>query len=259
MGFPGYIELGWGQEKLNSATDVMGCPLGTRAMTPDGRVFRYAKAGEAITGAGYLCQTPITAANHDMDLAVQAAVAIGATSIPVTLGAAAAAKDLYKDGYIWINDGAGEGQIFRIASHAVVASAGTLTAILAEGEKVKVALTTATSLAGLKLNPYNGILLYNTTLDGIATGVATVAVTNAYYTWLQTWGDAAVLVNGTIVLGKAIAPGVTTSGSVDTYPITLSTGTPDTYVPGDTMPIGWVNNPIAVTTDYAHVFLTIAP
>ncbi len=259
MGYPSTLELAWGEEKHTSTKDFAGCPLGTRAVLPDGRVFRYALAGEAITGAGYLVQDPITAANHDMDLVIPTSWAVGDTSVIVTLGATAAAANLYKDGYVYVNDGGGEGHFYRIKSHAAVASAGNLTAVLQDDEKVIVATVAGTSLAGLKQNPYNGVLLYNTTPDGVPRGVATRAIASGSYAWVQTWGDCAALINGTVVLGKMVTAGLTTSGSIDTYPITLVEGAPNTYIPGNAPEIGWVCNPVAVTTQYGHIFLMIMP
>ena len=247
MAFPGYVELTYGDEKKEDVAEILGLVLGTRGITPDGRVFRYAKAGEAL-GAGKLCQDPLAIANEDMDLVTQAAAAIGDTQILVTTGGAVAV-DLYKDGYIYINDGPGEGHIYRIKGNTVTSGAATMTVTLEDGETVREALTTAGSLSGLKKNPYNGTLLYNTTPDGIARGVAPIEVTNAYYFWLQTWGDAAVLIDGTVVLGKSVVPGLNVTGSADAH---VTTG-------DDSGDIGRVEPPIAVTTDYGHVFLTISP
>lgn len=248
MGFPSYVELNWGDEKKENTAEVLGLLLGTRGITPDGRVFRYAKAGEAL-GAGKLCQDPLAIANHDMDLVLQAAAAIGDKTIAVTLGATLASLDQYKDGKIGVNDGPGEGHIYRIKSNPAAVSGATLVLTLEDGETVREALTTAASLLGLEPNAYNGTLLYNTSPDGIPTGVAPIEVTNAYYHWLQTWGDCMLLINGTVVLGKMVVPGLTTSGSVDVH---ISTG-------DQSMNIGVVKSPIAVSTDYARIFLTIAP
>lgn len=243
------VELSYGMEKVENAANVWGNVLGTRGVTPDGRVFRLSKAGEAL-GAGYLCQGPLAIANHDMDLAVQTAGSVGDTEIKVTLGGTASTKDQYADGYIHINDGAGEGHMYHLArTHDAVSSAATFTATLATGETVREALTTAASLAGLKANPYNGTLLCNTTPDGIPRGVAPIEVTSDYYFWLQTWGQASVLINGTVVLGKTVSPGLTTSGSVDAF---VSGGSNA----GD---IGFVESPISVTTDYGDIYLRISP
>ena len=250
----------YGTEKLNSASDVFDVPFGTPLQLPDGRVYRYALAGEALA-AGFLCQDPLAVANEDMDLAVQAAGTVGDSTISVTT-AGAVAVNLYKDGYIYVNDGAGEGHIYRVKGNTVTTGAATMTVTLADGETVKEALATATSLVGLKKNPYNGSLVYNIAEDGIPRGVASTEVTNAYYCFLQTWGDAAVLINSTVVLGKALAPGTTTTGSLDAMPIAMTwvaTTVADTYTDGDKISVAWAASPIGATTDYGHVFLTIAP
>jgi len=246
MSFSSYVELDYGAEKKTSTTSIGNLSLGTRGTTPDGRVFRYSLAGEAI-GAGKLAQDPLAVANEDMDLAVQAAGAVGDTSVSVTTGGAVAV-DLYAEGYLYINDDAGEGHMYRVKGNTVTSGSATMTVTLAAGETVAVALTTS-SLAGLKKNPYNGALLYNTTPDGIARGVAPTDVANAEYFWSQTWGEAAVWVQGTVVLGQAVVPSTNTSGAVDAH-----VGTGD-----DNANVGVVCSPISVTTDYGHIFLTIAP
>jgi hypothetical protein len=247
MGFARYVELAWGDEKKESVAAIGNLTPGTRGVTPDGRVFRYSSAGEAL-GAGKLIQDPLAVANEDMGLAIQAAAAIGDTTIKVTTGGAVAV-DLYKDGYIYINDGPGEGHLYRIKGNTVTTGAATMTVTLEDGETVRQALTTADSKAGLKKPPYQSMLLYNTTPDGIPRGLAPIEVTSAYFFWAQTWGDCAGLIDGVVVLGKAVVPGLNISGSFDAH---VTTGDNS----GD---VGWVNSPIAATTEYGHLFLTIAP
>ena len=84
-----------------------------------------------------------------MDLAITTAAA-GATSVTVTLGATAATEDQYKDGFLYINDGAtGEGHVYKIKSNAVGASGGTCVLTLDEEDGLVTALTNGTNLAGL--------------------------------------------------------------------------------------------------------------
>jgi hypothetical protein len=246
MAFPRTVELNWGDEKKESSTAIGNIAVGTRGITPDGRVFRYASAGEAL-GAGKLLQDPVAIANEDMDLAPQAAAAIGAKTMTVTTGGAVAV-DLYKDGYLYINDGPGEGHIYRVQGNTVTTGVATMTVTLEEGETIREALTTADSQVGLKKPPYQSMLLYNTTPDGIPRGVAPIEVTNAYFFWAQTWGDCGLWINGTVVLGKTVSPGLTTSGSVDAF---VAGGS-------NAGAIAYVNSPIAITTDYGHCFLTIS-
>ena len=242
MAFLNYVGLDYGDETVTSTTESRGVTLGTKGLMPDGRVFRYSKAGEAIT-AGLMCQTPLAIANHDMDL-VTAAAAVGATSIVSTLGGTAVTKDQYKGGTLYVNDGAGEGQTFRIATHAAVSSSGDFTVPFEGKQTVKTALT-ASSLTGLKANPYNGTLIYNTTPDGIPTGFTPTDVASGAYFWQQTYGDAAVFAQGTMVLGQCVVPSTNTTGAVDPH---VATG-------DDNWNVAVVCSPIAVTTDYQHVFI----
>ena len=242
MAFLNYVGLDYGDETVTSTTESRGVTIGTKGLLPDGRVFRYSYAGEAIT-AGKLCQNSVAIANHDMDL-VTAATAVGSSTIVVTLGATAATKDQYKGGTIYVNDDAGEGQSFRIGAHAAVGSGAAFTVPLEGKQTVKTALTSS-SLCGLKANPYNGTLAYNTTPDGIPTGFTCTDVASGAYFWQQTYGDGTALVNGTVVLGQCVVPGTTTSGSVDAH---VATG-------DDNWNVAVVCNPISVTTDYQHVFI----
>ena len=242
MAFLNYVGLDYGDELATSTTESRGVTIGTKGLMPDGRVFRYSYAGEAIT-AGLICQNSLAIANHDMDL-VTAATAAGSSTIAVTLGGTAVTKNQYKGGTIYVNDGAGEGQSFRIGAHAAVDSSGTFTVPLEGRQTVKTALTAA-SLCGVKANPYNGTLIYNTTPDGIPTGFTCTDVASGAYFWQQTYGDGTALVNGTVVLGQCVVPGTTTSGSVDAH---VATG-------DDNMNVALVCSPISVTTDYQHVFI----
>ena len=242
MAFLNYVGLDYGDETVTSTTESRGITLGTKGLMPDGRVFRYSKAGEAIT-AGLMCQNSIAIANHDMDL-VTAAAAAGATSIVSTLGGTAVTADQYKGGTLYVNDGDGEGQTFRIATHAAVSSSGDFTVPFEGKQTVKTALT-ASSLTGLKANPYNGTLIYNTTPDGIPTGFTPTDVASGAYFWQQTYGDAAVFAQGTMVLGQCVVPSTNTTGAVDPH---VATG-------DDNWNVAVVCSPIAVTTDYQHVFI----
>mgnify|MGYP006899554560 CR=1 FL=1 len=245
MGFPGFVSLNYGDELVTSTTEDLGVTIGTKGIMEDGRVFIYALAGADTITAGLLAQDPLPIGNHDMDL-VTAATAVGATSIAITLGATAATADQYKGGTVYVNDGPGEGQHFRIGAHPAVASSGVFTVPLEGRQTVRTALTAA-SLCGIKANPYNGVLLYNTTPDGIPVGFAPTDLAASTYFWLQTWGDGTALVNGTVVIGKYVTPGLTISGSVDTH-----------IAGGDaSMNVALVKGPISVDTDYQHVFITI--
>jgi hypothetical protein len=171
--------------------------LGEKAETVDGRVYRYALAGASDLAPGKVCVAEAIAANH-VNKAVSAAAAVGATQVSATLGATAAAANLYQDGMMVVSDDVGEGISYLIASHNAVLSAGVLTANLVDS--VKVALTTASEVS-FHRNPWAGAIISPGAIAHRPIGVPNVTVTAAYYGWLQTGGECAVLADGVISKG----------------------------------------------------------
>ena len=203
MSFPTSINLKPGMEKVETSSQKH--KLGTRATTPDGRVFYYAEnSGTAIDHAGYLVDGIAAVAAHDMDLAFTATSA-GATS--ATSGTSlTVTKDQYKDGYIYINDGPGQGEIYQVKSNTAVSSATGLSITIDEEDGFATALTTA-SLFGLMYNPYKDIKIIDG--DGTMTtgvlGVTTTAVTADYFCWIQTAGPASVRLGAQVgIVGDAL-------------------------------------------------------
>ena len=89
-------------------------------------------------------------------------------------------------------------------SAATAGSDGTeaLTINLFDTDKVATALTTD-SQAGLIKNTHNAVEVWDADdIDGIAAGIPRCDVANGSYFWNQVYGPAAVLVSGTVVLGK---------------------------------------------------------
>ena len=52
-------------------------------------------------------------------------------------------------------------------------------------------------------------------IDGVVVGIPPRDLSSGYYGWFQTSGPAAVLTNGTVVVGKNMMTGSTTDGSGD--------------------------------------------
>lgn len=241
-----FVGIPWGKEKVGTTTRREH-PLGQLGLTPDGRLHRWCFSDGAIGAGALLAQKAPTAA-HDMDLAIQAAAAVNDTSIAVTLGATAATLNQYEDGIIYINDGAGEGHIYHIKSNPVAALSATLRVVLQDGDVVREALTTATSLAGLIENAYKDVVIHPTTTVGRAVGFTNDEWADNEYNWACSRGDVAALVEGTLVLGETASPSTTTAGSV----------TPTNYGGTVESPIvGYVNAVVAVTTDYQYLYARI--
>ena len=200
--------------------------IGTRMELPDGRVFYYGKSGAAITAGKIAMMAGIDHADHIKDLAVAAAVAAGGNQITVTNASSAitgtgrytgdfTTGGTYEDGYIFVNDAAGEGQVWQIMEHSSATTSGTLTIDLYPNDSVRTALTTSSEV-GLAENPYAAPIVWD--LNGIlgpVVGIPNCDQTSGYYGWYQTKGVATVLTNGTFVKGKNVMSGSSTDGSGD--------------------------------------------
>ncbi len=187
--------------------------LGTRGVTPDGRVYRYGLAGAVDLAPGKVCQIPAVVSTHQ-NIAVATATVIGDKSINVTLGATnATTLNQYADGYLVAYDASGVGQTLGISGNPVIAASGTGRIQLAD--PIAIAQTTSGKV-NLELSPYAGILVSTTadTTESVV-GVPQVTVTAAFYGWFQTAGVAAVLTNGTITKGAGVIKSATTAGAVD--------------------------------------------
>ena len=238
-----------GQEKETSTTKKRA--LGTVLRTGNGREYAYARAGASALTPGTIVATPVPAGNHDMDL-VTAVNAVGATTFVATLGATAAAKDLYADGSVFVNSvaGPGTGIVYQIDSHDAVDASGVITLKLAGTEKIITATTTA-SESSIRPNSYADIVITPTTVLNRTVGVATVPLAAASYGWVQTKGPASVLINGAVVVGEPVrAAGAAVAGAVQAL---NRDGTDE-----NEQELGVVMGPISVTLDYGWIWLNIA-
>lgn len=185
-------------------------PLGALAVTDDGRMFRYAQAGEAIT-IGYLAQSPAID-TATITMAVTTAAAIGAKSITFTHGATTSAANEYAEGMLTVEYGTGIGQSLKIASHLAWTS-GLTGCVVNLVDAVKVALDT-TSKIGVYHNPYNGVLMDTSLVTKVA-GAALRTFTSGYYGWLQTKGLCALAADNTITAGYRVMNDGNDAGKID--------------------------------------------
>lgn len=196
--------------------------LGTRAVTVDGRVFHYARIGGVAAVAGSVYQASAPVPNH---LALTpAAAAIGSLQVTATLGATAATANQYAEGFLQVDTTPGNGLMYGIASHPAIASSGVGLFTLYNDEAIQVALTTS-SRVGLIANPYADVIVTPTTATAVIAGVPLVAAPIGSFCWLQTWGPAPVLINGTPGVGTSVVPSATTAGAVDVATVAAEVNT----------------------------------
>ena len=223
MSFPNSIFLSYGQEKVETSEKKQ--KLGTRAQTPDGRVFYYARNGSAaITTAGMIVDAAaaFAIAAHDMDVPANANAA-GVTAVSVAVPTTDLTLNQYADGYLIFNDGPGEGEVYRIKSHPAHDASDDNTVIINidEPDGLRTATTTS-SLFGIFVNPYSAVKVIDG--DGImetgALGVTTIPMTANYYGWIQTAGIGSVAVGaavGVVGDGLQIYQASSESGRAELY------------------------------------------
>ena len=249
MSFPNtvYGKPGW--EK--TLTSKQRLKLGTRMALGDGRVYYYAEVGGTAIAAGRLVQPVAATAAHDMDLAWSAGAAAGGTTI-TTGTSLTVTEDQYKEGWLYTNDGTGEGQIYPIKSNTAVSSAAGCVFTIDEEDGFVIALTATSSLFGVMPNLYKDIIVQPTTITQGAVGVSPTTMTADYYGWIQTWGPCALLTTGaTWVIGDQLTSGETGAAGASIL-LDSSSGQ-------DNLSIGWAMGPQPVDTDFGFMYLTISP
>ena len=206
MSFPTTISGSYGWEKVQ--TSDQRHKLGTEMSFVDGRKFRYVEVGGSAITEGLLVASEAPAGNHDEDLAV-ATTAAGSTTVAVTLGGTAAAKNLYAEGYLFINipilaTSANPHEMYKIKEHAAVSSGGVLTATLDEPDGLVTAVTNGTETVGLIKSPYKDIVVAPAAVAGRFAGVTTMSMTADYFGWVQVAGIATVAMDGTPAFGTLV-------------------------------------------------------
>jgi hypothetical protein len=198
------------------ATDAKGMQgrmpqIGDYKEFDDGRKFRYVSSKIALTAA-----EPVSMATaSDSEVAFATAASAGATSVtPVTLatawfggGTGVIAADRFAEGYMCINDDAGEGYMYKIKSNTAGTSAVNSTFTLYDPLKVAVDTTTTdVMLIGPK---YKCVVAGSAALQAVGVAVVPCTGTSEYYFWAQTKGPAQVLTgSATIGLQQVLGSGV---------------------------------------------------
>ena len=222
-------------------------PLGTGLISAE-RKWRYVYNGAAALVPGFTVQNAASAGTqHDMDM-VTAAADVGDFEITITPAASVSmTKNQYKEGYLWTNDLAGEGQCLKIKSHPAITH--STTGVITTYDPVTLALT-ADTLTGVRYNLYDNVIVVpHTTLTGLTIGVSNVPIPINDWGWIQTGGPCAIHTIGSVIIGQGVVDD-TTSGSV-----AGAVGPPSGYTERI---IGYVMN-VSVTTDKSLIMLDVDP
>lgn len=208
----------FGLEKTDQSTSSSKRPLGSLGANPNGDIFAWGLAGEAIA-VGLLLMQEDVPADQENDMVLGESAAVGATSIELDAGGSTAlVKNEFAGGLLSVNDSTGEGQSWRIKANDVAATGVQATFTFMPNDSVRVALTAAASQFSLVHNPYWDVRIWDQNdIDGIVLGYAPGALDDNDYGWIRTTGLTAALTDGVIVRGLPVQGSTDDNGGVEAY------------------------------------------
>ncbi len=229
-------------------------PLGALAESRDGRRWRYQEEAGNGLAIAVLCQS--AAADTDAEYEVQTnnpSIWVAEAKIITVTSTATIAVHEFIDGYIYVPDGTGQGNMYTVKDNKVStanATTGFDTVFeIADQGGIRTAIVAASDVTLWK-NKFKDTIIFPTDPTGPCTGVTMTAITAGYFFWGQTRGYCPVLEGSeTTVIGDIVAAGTNTAGA---------TGLPDgaASMEGDVL-IGYVAKASAATSDYGIIDLTI--
>ena len=193
----------YGFEKITTSDQRQ--VLGAEMAFPDGRKFRYVANGGTAIGEGLVVASEAPEGNHDEDLVITTSPSVGDTTISITLGGTAAAKDLYAEGYLFFNlASTTPHEMYKIKGHPLIASSGTGEITIDEPDGFQTAITAGTDKAGLIKSPYKDIVVAPAAVAGRFVGVTCADLEADYYGWVQVAGMATAKIDGTPAVGTLV-------------------------------------------------------
>ena len=214
-------------------------PLGSRLLYGN-TVYAYGRLAATAVTAGK-CVTHAASIAHHFDLTPTAGVAAGETAISVETAGTDITANQYKDGYLYVNDAAGEGQMLRIKSNPAHDHSADPSIIITCYDDLATAITTSSRIT-LIPDPRSAQIVQAATTTGATLGVTVVDMAASAYGWFSVSGPATILTSGTLVVGNHAVP----------------LGAPGAVGPaaGDVIQVIGTVMIVNVTTDYSLINLT---
>jgi len=214
-------------------------PLGSRLLYGN-TVFAYGRLAATAVTAGK-CVTHAASIAHHFDLTPTAGVAAGETAISVETAGTDITLNQYANGYLYVNDAAGEGQMLRIKSNPAHDHSSDPSIVITCYDDLATAITTSSRIT-LIPDPRSGQIVQAATTTGATLGVTVVDMAASAYGWFAVSGPQAVLTSGTLVVGNHAVP-LGAAGAVGP-------------AAGDVIQVIGTVMIVNVTTDYSLINLT---
>ncbi len=182
--------------------------LGTRHISWDGSVYRYAKAASTYTSYQ-------AAVWHEATSAVISYESIGANSAIgsniVTVAETGITEDQYAGAYVLVFHATGDGQVYAIIGND--ATSGSNTRLFID-RPLGVAITTSDNVE-LYASPYAAVKQGNSGNTSGFMGIPLALLTDNYYGWIKTWGITFISPQSTVGNQGLIAGYFRHDGSID--------------------------------------------
>jgi hypothetical protein len=214
-------------------------PLGSRLLYGN-TVYAYGRLAAAAVTAGK-CVTHAASIAHHFDLTPTAGVAAGETAISVETAGTDITLNQYANGYLYVNDAAGEGQMLRIKSNPAHDHSADPSIVITCYDDLATAITTSSRIT-LIPDPRSAQIVQAATTTGATLGVTVVDMAASAYGWFSVSGPATVLTSGTLVVGNHAVP-LGAAGAVGP-------------AAGDVIQVIGTVMIVNVTTDYSLINLT---
>jgi len=206
-------------------------PLGTKLIYGE-ETYRYSRMGAVAGVTGSLYQAVVPLAGHINE--VCGVGAVGDTTLAFTPNTDSTddlvANEL-QDGYVFIYNGAGEGQKLKVLSHPAIAGAVSGTLTLADPIRVVNA-----AVATVIHNRFRSVIVKPASRPtAMPVGFAQTIVTAAYYHWMLTAGPTTMLIDSggvAVVMGEPLSPSTEDAGAVQKW-------NPDIAAEPDAGIVGW--------------------
>ena len=190
-------------------------PVGQRMEYADGRKWRYVLIGATVIAFGNLVQGKTLVAGDYTDVLLQAAAAVGDTTVSITASGTSVAN-FYAKGWMHVNKGTtlgtDSGMNYKVKSHPVFAAA-TKVITLEPDDPIRVAMDTTNGEVGFTPNPYTcAIVAPITTATNVVIGVSQTRITAAQYGFVQSGGVSCVQSAASHVVGNRLNPILAAAG-----------------------------------------------
>ena len=247
MAYPGTLQIDYATP-YEVGTTPEPYPIGQRAETPDGSIYRYVLMGGTVGIANRMYQGAATAVAHWTTQDIAVAMAVGDTEISFHDGGTAFTVNQLAGGSLLVEETSDLGHEYRVKSNVVTASQETICQ-LEDGVTVQkeVAIAGSNALTA-NLSPWRELIVVPTTTPtNLVVGVPRVIIAISGYGWVQSRGVASCYCVGAPLPGNPVIVAGTTAGAVG---IAAGQSTNVTGYLGRCLQLG-------ITGDYTTIFITL--